>query len=234
MIHWRGDAFIPNYIDSRPVASNSRRWRFESWPELEPSEVEINFRLIYQGPLPSQSQSKTRAREKHEIRCAFNEQLKYLWGTDPYLTLINQPGFFHHELNRRITERIGDNFNRSGFRFVPLVGKEFGTACALNILFLRRDQPGSLIEGGDLDNRIKTLLDALRIPEGRQEIPDQQASDALLFCLLEDDRLITDLSVTTDRLITPLRETESEKDVHLIIHVRTILIDHTKQPSFWT
>jgi hypothetical protein len=39
------------------------------------------------------------------------------------------------------------------------------------------------------------------------------------FCLIEDDSLITEVKVTTDRLLTPLKDNESEHDVHLIIHV---------------
>jgi hypothetical protein len=39
------------------------------------------------------------------------------------------------------------------------------------------------------------------------------------FCLLEDDRLITALSVTTDRLLMPVETDEHVKHVYLVIHV---------------
>ena len=48
------------------------------------------------------------------------------------------------------------------------------------------------------------------------------------FCLLEDDRLITDFKVTTDRLLTPPGETR-ENDVKLIIHVKTQIVGLTNE-----
>jgi len=39
------------------------------------------------------------------------------------------------------------------------------------------------------------------------------------FCLLEDDCLITGVSVTTGRLLMPLDTDENSKDVYFVIHV---------------
>jgi hypothetical protein len=103
-----------------------------------------------------------------------------------------------------------------------------GVACALDILFLRRDEPGSLIKsGGDIDNRIKVLFDAMRIPQASEELkgtrPDQDEEP--FFCLLEDDRLITEVKVTTDKLLAPCGLGERVNDVHLVIHVRTLVLE---------
>lgn len=72
---------------------------------------------------------------------------------------------------------------------------------------LRPEEPGNLITaGGDIDNRLKTLLDALRYPKNANEIPVDVLPDVdenPFHCLLEDDNLITGLSVTTDRLLQP-------------------------------
>ncbi|HZO42622.1 MAG TPA: hypothetical protein VFE97_25630 [Methylomirabilota bacterium] len=52
------------------------------------------------------------------------------------------------------------------FWFVPLISQRAGLIVELDVLFLRPQLPGAVVSsGGDLDNRIKTLLDALRIPE---------------------------------------------------------------------
>jgi hypothetical protein len=69
-------------------------------------------------------------------------------------------------------EAIGDRFSRCGFRFVPLVNEHMGhVTCSLDILFLRRDHPGGLVSNtGDIDNRIKVLFDALRMPGDCQEV----------------------------------------------------------------
>lgn len=82
--------------------------------------------------------------------------------------------------------------------------------------------------GGDIDNRLKVLLDALRIPAECSEIPDgtkkEADEDPYFFCLLEDDVLITDLAVTTDTLLTPCTS-EAENDVQLVIKVKIKPVD---------
>jgi hypothetical protein len=35
---------------------------------------------------------------------------------------------------------------------------------------MRRDIPGSALKSGDIDNRVKTIIDALRKPKGAQEL----------------------------------------------------------------
>jgi hypothetical protein len=120
-------------------------------------------------------------------------------------------------------EIMSRKFSRCGYQFLPLVGGEFGTACSLDILFLRRDNPGNLIEsGGDIDNRIKTLFDALRIPEYDNEVDGPPLSDEWpFFCLMETDQLITEVKITTDRLLAPQADDEHIHDVHLVLHVKT-------------
>ena len=102
----------------------------------------------------------------------------------------------------------------------------FQVACALDILFLRRDGPGSLVKsGGDIDNRLKVLFDALRMPQTCDEVcGDSPALDEdPFFSLLEDDKLITKVQVETNWLLTPLTQNERIHDVHLIIRVKTIM-----------
>jgi hypothetical protein len=125
-------------------------------------------------------------------------------------------------------EHIADENQRCGGRFVPLVRKAGGFTCSLDILFLRRDNPGGLIvkgaDGGDIDNRIKVLFDGLRMPEhtpGLGGVP-LEADENPFFCLLEDDSLITSVTVTTDRLLLEKNAEEKPNDVHLIIHVTVL------------
>jgi hypothetical protein len=121
-------------------------------------------------------------------------------------------------------EHIADDHQRCGGRFVPLVSHQGGYTCALDILFLRRDGPGKISSGGDLDNRIKVLFDGLRMPNTIAEIGGLpiDADENPFFCLLEDDQLITGLTVTTDRLMTPLTPQDRINDVCLIIHVTVV------------
>lgn len=96
-------------------------------------------------------------------------------------------------------------------------------SCGLDVLFLRYDPPGSLVHAGDLDNRVKTLIDALRKPDHANQLRDNEfpaAYEDPFFVLLEDDKLVTALSVTTDTLLDPGETDKPDPHhVHLIITV---------------
>lgn len=200
-------------------------FNYDKWPEgVEGAGVQ--FRLIYQGKLPTVTRASNRTKEKHEIRKVFHKQLVELWNVHPYLK-----EYVTDYRNGPIIpaiQHIGNQYARCGYRFVPLVGGRFSIACALDILFLRRDHPGALIKhGGDIDNHIKVLFDALRMLNNCSELCNEPPApdEDPFFCLLEDDRLITEVKIATDRLLTPVSQDESVNDVHLIIHVRTLIID---------
>jgi hypothetical protein len=209
----------------------------------EPSEVAgvtMEFRLTYRGKLPSATGSDTRAKDKHLIRKQLHRQLRVLWQDHRTLksklvpsssepdpggpALVPLAGI--HNPTAEV-DRIANNFAHHGYRFVPLIRESEGLACSLYILFLRRDNPGNLVRsGGDIDNRLKVLLDALRMPKDLSELagfPPEQDEDPF-FCLLEDDVLINDISVTTDRLLTPKEDDENINDVMLVIHVNPAAI----------
>ncbi len=198
----------------------------------------MDFRLIYKGPLPAAASGKggSRVKDKHRLRKHFHKQLRELWQQHP--DLKRQSELHYYKLLGQIhrvpagvpdtkpwIEHIADDHQRFGGRFVPLVTKEGGLTCSLDILFLRRDGPGNLIRsGGDLDNRIKVLMDGLRMPDtfpelgGFQIEPDENP----FHCLLEDDALVTQISVTTDRLLTPQESNEGIHDVDLVIRVSVV------------
>jgi hypothetical protein len=208
-------------------------------PETEGTELE--FRLIYKGSLPAQGKGGSRVKEKHAIRRQFHPQLRELWSKQQLLRGYTQ----ETDLTKRVyidqnagadekatgLDFIAKTFTKFGYRFVPLIGSFFGIACSLDILFLRRDGPGNLIvSGGDIDNRIKVLFDGLKIPGSDAEVandPPQSGEDPF-FCLLEDDALITDVKITTDRLLTPQESEEHIHDVHLVLHIKTKIVDINK------
>jgi hypothetical protein len=79
-------------------------------------------------------------------------------------------------------------------------------------MFLRQEDPGSLVlQGGDLDGRVKTLFDALRVPDVGVTEKHPQAQDPT-YCLMENDTLISGFQVTTARLLMP--ETTHAHEVH--------------------
>jgi|ERR1039458_4768592 hypothetical protein len=178
-----------------------------------PSEIVgavMDFRLVYRGSLPSQGKGASRAREKQAIRKALHPQLRELWNQNR--DRWGDPS------------KAADNFGElGGFRRCPVITQRHVVGCSIEILFLRRDSPGNLIRsGGDIDNRIKVLFDGLRMPQECAEFggaSPQEGEDDPFFCLLQDDSLITEVHVTTDRLLVPIETEEHIHDVVLIIHI---------------
>lgn len=176
----------------------------------------MNFRLTYDGPLKAASQSDTRRAEKHAIRSVFNRQLNELF-------TVRGASFLDKELEAMPQ---GSNIaltRRGEFNCFALVREKLHLVCDLDILFLRREDPGHVVSGGgDLDNRIKVLFDALRMPQDDNEVRGFALpvdGDRLLLCLTEDDSLITGLRVTTDRLLEPANSPAEVNNVRLIINV---------------
>jgi hypothetical protein len=128
-----------------------------------------------------------------------------------------------HDLHPRISmqEALARNFSRNGFRFVPLCTEKLTLLCRIDVLFLRPDAPGSLIKSGDIDNRLKTLFDALRMPASADELGGYQPGqdEDPFFCLLEDDKLISHISVETDVLLEPIGQTFDANDARLVMTV---------------
>ncbi len=172
----------------------------------------MEFRLIYDGPL----KAAAGVDDKHALRKAFHEQFKVLWKQIP---LSDNQGFLEDPPKKNSISVI-TGFNN--YKFAPLVCENLHLICELNITLLRPEAPGSVItQGGDIDNRLKTLFDSLRMPKNKNEIPSKilvEDLDNPFFCLLEDDNLITKVNVATDRL---LRENAGQNDVLLVIHVTT-------------
>ena len=134
-------------------------------------EDAVEFRLLYQGMLYSNGS----VADKFLIRRQLHPQLRRLWSEHPLL--------------RNECERIGAphllptaeeafqcgiktiaNTRINGFTFLPLARKGLFLRCSLDVLFLRREKPGRVFMNGDIDNRLKTLFDALQMPHNGQEM----------------------------------------------------------------
>jgi hypothetical protein len=190
---------------------------------LDPKEHLMQFRLTYEGELLSNGHSQ----HKHEIRKKFHPQLRRLWDITPSLKAMRHPVLDLVEVNRepdisRI-DYLASEFSRNGYQFVPLVTRDLEvSSCSIDILFLRPDAPGNVIAKSDIDNRLKTLFDALRMAEGKAELGgyDLPSADEIpFFCLLEDDALVTKVSVETDFLLQPTGAEFSKNDARLVITV---------------
>ena len=117
-----------------------------------------------------------------------------------------------------------------GRKFRPLTVSGLHLFCSLDILFLRRGEQGRAVRAGDIDNRIKTLIDGLRTPQSQEEmdgIEEHFQSGEIIYCLLEDDDRILHFSVETDTLLAPIPETgepQSQADILLTVEVTPTLV----------
>jgi hypothetical protein len=198
----------------------------------EPIEEDdlLEFRLLYQGELLPSGNSKTRPGEKHKIRRGLHPQLRRLWHVHDNLRAFaigaaknEVPGLSEAEVFQTGIETIGRQYSRAGYYFVPLVAKEYALRCSLDILLLRPEEDRFIFTRGDIDGQIKTLFDALRLPDNADETdgdgpgPDEDP----FFCLLTDDKLISAIQVTTDQLLMlPQQREVKANDCFVSIHVK--------------
>jgi len=177
----------------------------------------VEFRLLYEGTVPSTGNTNKPA-DVHAIRRVFHPQLRSLWsvlpqlrelseslGREQYIEAINtktiQPD--PEDFTRKAFQIMGRNWSRGGYECVPLVTEDLSLRCALDILLLRPGEKKYIFEQGDIDGQVKTLFDALKIPKNLNEAGGSppQADETPFFCLLEDDKLITEVRVVSDQLL---------------------------------
>jgi hypothetical protein len=177
----------------------------------------MEFTLYYRGELKANGSRE----DKHRLRTHFHDQLKELWDQTP-LNNYKPQLLFPKSADPHVHEGCCSVLRSvSGFNFAPLVSSQIHLVAELKVLLLKPEPPGSIItQCGDIDNRIKTLLDSLKVPE-TNALPSGAAPTPgydPFFCLLEDDALITKLAVETDRLLLPVG---SRSEVVALVHVKT-------------
>lgn len=223
------------------MSSTVLRWE----GEFRPEDTDLKFRLVYDGPVlatrdtPASGEKPERAKHKFEIRRAFHKQLKNLWKGDEFLATAQtygeafEPDFskiFEGTAGERrpLHDVLADQYRMFGWRFIPLAVEQFQISCSLRILFLRREAPGGIIKHGDIDNRVKTIFDALRLPQNQAEMFGNDApgpDEDPFYVLLRDDGMITHAEIEADTL---WEEPPSEKGG--ISHAR-VVIDVTLRPT---
>ena len=184
--------------------------------DTTPGPSIMKFTLTYDGEL----RSNDRPKAKWNIRQSLSPQLIDLWESDDILKGVAHKRFRakggsvlferHHSEDSSVPmfSFVTDPhpsqavdllapIERRGWLFCPLIRDSLLLKCGLKILFLRREDSGRIYQGGDMDNRLKTLFDALSVPSHEQICAEHTPEDEPIFCLLEDDRLISGLSVET-------------------------------------
>lgn len=158
----------------------------------------MEFCLHYYGKL----KSRDNAAGKHAIRQALHEQVKSLCTSEQFAHT------FEDDLaDKRKTEEKPMFIEHGGKRYWFLISEHLATVVDLNITILVPHEVGKIVQnGGDIDNRIKTLFDAMRVPAVESEIPQKDTFDysSGMYCLLQDDKLINRVSIRSYRDHAPL------------------------------
>ena len=166
----------------------------------------MEFYLKYDGPLKSNAGAK----DKHKIREYLYPQMKKLWDIEPLKSCKDD--FLTSGNVGSVLKKI------DGVIFAPLVSGVLKCICQLDITILWPEEPGVIAGcGGDIDNRLKTLFDALQCPDINQVEPVKQSfvDKQPFFCLLENDKLITSVNIKTHTLL----RSENKTDVSILIRV---------------
>jgi hypothetical protein len=174
----------------------------------------MRLTLHYRGPLKANGNPT----HKHSIRKGFHNQLRTLWMQQP---LSEQ----RYLLESRQPQKPSLLRSLGAFVFAPLVAQELNAVAELKVILLRPEPPGHLLtQGGDIDNRLKTLFDALTMPRLMNALPKEEvapsANESPFFCLLEDDNLVTSVSVRTEQLLEPDVD-KTMVDATIFIRTRT-------------
>lgn len=166
----------------------------------------MEFKLFYKGKLASNDDPAG----KNKIRRCFHKQLAELWKLPPLSNhlpeWLGSDSKLNHSVNRK--------------KFVFLVAKSLNMYAELSIQVL---MPQKSISFKDIDNKLKTLFDALHAPRNATELPQNwrpNKTERPLFCLLEDDELIYKIDVDTEYLLAADYFKVNRKETLWIINVK--------------
>jgi hypothetical protein len=180
---------------------------YSEGPDFKPPKDAMRFHLTYAGFLVAgkSDEAGTRAQHVHAIRKVFHGQLRNMWQQHPSLKSWTETDPNDKNNQKPITEIRANQYSRNGFRFVPMAVESQWTLVALDIIFLRSGIPGTLLRSADLDARLKTLIDALKMPKKLDELGGYSPAEDEnpFFCLMEDDKLVSSMRISTDTLLQP-------------------------------
>ncbi|MDE6478266.1 MAG: hypothetical protein K2L94_03390 [Alphaproteobacteria bacterium] len=152
----------------------------------------MKFKLLYFGDILINP--KKRAQHISDIRMQFHPQLKKLIEHRPWdnLTKYMLPDATKSPI---VTRHIG------GIDWNPIITPNLKLLAELDIQMLHPEIVG--VPHSDIANRVKTLLDGLRCPQNEHEIGTNMPRDnGPIYTLLDDDYLVTKLSVNTSHLLS--------------------------------
>lgn len=164
----------------------------------------MKFTLTYRGELKSGGSSK----ERQRVRNSLSGQHERLWNNEAFQLGTSQ-------LAGCEVRTFHDR------QFIPLVTRGSGLRVSLDVLLLQQTKGNSpLSDHGDIDNRLKTLFDGLRVPQHANEAgePEDYDFDGPVHCLVEDDSLIEKVSMEVEGWLDPAA---GRREVLAVVRVST-------------
>jgi hypothetical protein len=221
----------------------------------EPFDL-MKFTLIYDGPLPAGKNK--RALYAAQIRNKLHPQMRDLWNhhvifrqlartarTIPDLgagywtgkEIVWSPSQLPEwndpipPLREGQTDFCAPINVPSVGAFLPIVRNSIYLVCGIDILFLRQEKPIGVFEdeAGDLDNRIKCFFDGLTIPNAEQARAGEDPCADPLCCLLENDKLISDFSIRTGRLLGMDEPHKYDVRIQADVTVKVLRVFHANE-----
>ena len=177
--------------------------------------------MVYRQEIPS-GQTRGQLGIKQDIRRAFNVYLRNVWKNEKRLKEFMGRGLpsVRYPVKRSAPDDEQNPFYQTelcGFSWIPLVSRRNRLKVDLRIELLG-ESARVLKPKGDLDNRLKVVMDGLRMVRQSGEIePADKGQGKNLFVLLEDDSLIRTLDVTA----TPSLGSPAEHRVTVDVTVRS-------------
>jgi len=171
----------------------------------------MHITLTYKGVIPGNSRKQS---DVWTIRKSFDKQLRKLKLAEPfnYVEKLSNPN------PDPSSSYIG--FDVGNSTYIPFITEKMKTRCSLYIrVFRGLRQYNPVLGNVDLDNRIKTLIDALRAP---QQVGESKGNDGYVrYVLLQDDALIDGITVKSDHYLA-----EDSDNVVLAIITADIHLAH--------
>jgi hypothetical protein len=196
----------------------------------------MEFTLRYSGTVPHHAKA-----EAHKIRRVLHGQLADYWSRDLRLKdvdatkikpFVKSARFRFDVRQQEHGQRVGSKphdwhgyHEVRGIRFVPLVTRWRYLRCEIAMRIWRYEgdlHTGGLLDHqGDLDGKLKALIDALRMPHEDRELPADVTHDGnVFFCVLEDDRLVTKIGIETRNILGPRPAKADQTKVDVDIELR--------------
>jgi len=187
----------------------------------------MKFILCYEGEIRARGRKSTIENE-HAIRKEFHRQLKVLYSQEPFnihpaaicwnksdsTDGCNDP---ETQLYLRMQSTL------AGYRFLPFISDKIHLHARLDILFLKPVvKESSIASYFDIDNKVKTLIDAMTIPPNKEKIPTgtkPEVGEDPFLCVLSDDKLVTELNVRTEKWLVDLGQEGRNNTFKVLIEV---------------